>query len=971
MDQEVNISKTKSLELLVADFTRDMISRLIGPETEKYLGVSENFRNELNAYREKLTEANKESSISLFLFESLNTTANLQNVMKEAIGENPSDNYQEILGNLKSEVPALFGIQPGPEKSEVVDIISSLFQKKSSIDLSPYFMLSELVIKTMDENKAQLNQYFESISKLLLNLWETSKLIASTVSKIADNEASQINTAPIFDSQTVNEQVIRLEEEFRQSEKGLLDSVHETILLQHRKIEDKSLPLPEPVYKNRQIYSLRNSLRSLEKTTNHYKKLIENWHNTFIVLADDWMLELEISHLKYFILKQHFDFKGLVSNRFIEPMAEHTKNMEEIVNELSDLFEEKAGNEAGKLTDGMEQKRTEIKRKLVLRMMPEIKKITLESDIPAKIDEFENNTANQFKQLSEVRIIKENTKYDEPTEKNDLDKISPRTLVSFQMMPRFMERFPLLKQSFIRHLQLVQNKVEEIPEIIDYTLASSKSFYEEKKDKKEAEKIGMEGIKRTSNKINDLNNLVESFYEEEFKSLKSDIEKLTRELTEITNNESALQIKMRITKARAVEKSRQLRIKIFTQIKDLLPRIGRVFQGAFRFLRESSIRISKQFILEDKKHFIATDVSDYLTETEQAINRLPFIYQRLFKTEPLTSFELYTDRTDEIEKLKKAYSKWKEGKFAPTAIIAEKGWGKTTLVNRFLKLNLTHEEIINITPEPETGMDEFFETLMHKVPPEKPAAKHQDSPIKKRIVVLDGLEKLFEVRINGLDHLSKLLQYISDTNHYVFWITTCHQYAWEFLEKTLEVSDFFGYHIKLSDLTDEELMKTILRRHNISGYRLMFLPEAQKKSLISFKKQADFGDQDELKKQYFTRMHRIVKGNLSQAFLFWMRSTSEVTEDAVYIEYIGGEYFNFLGSMSDPKLMILKNIVVHNGIKAQQHAQLFRIEHDKSKLLLQQLHDDGIIIKNGEVYNINPIIYRQVIDHLYLLNILH
>jgi hypothetical protein len=118
-------------------------------------------------------------------------------------------------------------------------------------------------------------------------------------------------------------------------------------------------------------------------------------------------------------------------------------------------------------------------------------------------------------------------------------------------------------------------------------------------------------------------------------------------------------------------------------------------------------------------------------------------------------------------------------------------------------------------------------------------------------------------------------------------------------------------------------------------------------------------------------MHKIVKGNLAQAFLFWMRSTAHVTEDSVYIEYLSSEFFNFLGSMSDKKLMILKYIVLQNGLDNRKFSILLRLPEKKSKLLLDQLYDDGILVRKDDFYNVNPIIYRQVIEQLYLLNILH
>ena len=87
-------------------------------------------------------------------------------------------------------------------------------------------------------------------------------------------------------------------------------------------------------------------------------------------------------------------------------------------------------------------------------------------------------------------------------------------------------------------------------------------------------------------------------------------------------------------------------------------------------------------------------MSDYLVETEEAVNRLPFVYQRLFKLEPLSTFDLYIERAEAYEKFKLAYSRWKNGKFAPAIISGEKGSGKTSFINRFLASKSINEKII-------------------------------------------------------------------------------------------------------------------------------------------------------------------------------------------------------------------------------------------------------------------------------------
>ena len=179
--------------------------------------------------------------------------------------------------------------------------------------------------------------------------------------------------------------------------------------------------------------------------------------------------------------------------------------------------------------------------------------------------------------------------------------------------------------------------------------------------------------------------LQQSFIQQEVETLKDSIEQFITEITAITNNESAHQIKVRVARLKAIEKSKAIRKKIFDRIRNFIPIGIEYTKKAFLFLRQSSLKISKQFSTEETTQFITSDTSDFLSATEKAINQLPYIYQKLFQTEPLTSFELYVGRTKPMDELTNAYKKWKEGKFAPTVIIGEKGSGKNDHYKSFFE----------------------------------------------------------------------------------------------------------------------------------------------------------------------------------------------------------------------------------------------------------------------------------------------
>ena len=80
------------------------------------------------------------------------------------------------------------------------------------------------------------------------------------------------------------------------------------------------------------------------------------------------------------------------------------------------------------------------------------------------------------------------------------------------------------------------------------------------------------------------------------------------------------------------------------------------------------------------------------------------------------------------------------------------------------------------------------------------------------------------------------MKLITETHSHVFWIVSSHLYSWNYIDKSFNISDYFGYHIKLTDLAADDLKQIIEKRHNISGYRLVYEQPIAKKSIVNIKK---------------------------------------------------------------------------------------------------------------------------------------
>lgn len=987
MDYKNRISKTNKFPELLSNIIDETTGAAILNEANHFQEFTDRIDELIVDYKDKSAEAIERNSLTGFLFTSYNSSIRIKESLEEFIKDLGWETYSEELKRLNQESFNLFNLDiqkdslengkrenfPISLPSSSKDLLQTILRKNKVNDkILECYLYYILIYNIYQDHLYKLEKLEKARNKLLISLRAKTKHIDENFLILSQNNYDLVASKSQFVYSGKEVELSKLLKEYSDVASAFSHSLKVTMQNAYKSFEKDKRKHNEILNKNGKKYTPENVKRASKKIEDNLKNARKNWKNTSSALSDDWALDLEINALKYNILKEFYSLTSFINNRLTSILNEKIKDIRTNTEELIVVFSSSENLINEDIIDKFNTLKLEFRRKLVLRLLPSIKELLFNNEILKEINEFEKRIILQFDSLSKSRIVLEESVYDQAVESSKMNKISPFNLVSYDMQPKFMLVFPSLKSAVMRHLGELQVKLEEIPEIIDFSIESAIGYFVDKSELDEALKIGEEGIHRAINKIDDLEEFRDEFRTNEIDQLKTNIDKLIEEINEITDNESALQIKVRVTKAKALEQSKAVRDSVVRKMKDFLPRVLRKSQTFYQYLKASTLKIRKQFEIEANKGYISSDVSDFLAETEEAINRLPFVYQRLFKLEPLSVFDLYIERKVPLEELNLGYTRWKNGKFAPTIIYGEKGSGKTTCLNRFLSLKTITEEIIyhdlyseNLDP------DSAYKMISESVPYSFGKQDHIQLGKAKKIIVIDGLEKLFEARIGGFDAFHKTMKMISNTNHSVFWIASCHLYSYKYLEKSSNISDYFGYHIELEDLTAEELNAIIEKRHNISGFRLEYLADTQKKSGFPLIKQGDKTGFLELKSEYFDRLQKAVKGNITQAFLYWMRSAAKVTEDLISMNMPGDKNLDFVQSVSLQKLEILRNILIHNGINSIKHAEVFRIPFEKSELQLDQMFDDGLIVQRSGIYNINPMIYKQVIERLFKLNLLH
>ncbi|MDQ2178767.1 hypothetical protein [Marinifilum sp. D714] len=373
---------------------------------------------------------------------------------------------------------------------------------------------------------------------------------------------------------------------------------------------------------------------------------------------------------------------------------------------------------------------------------------------------------------------------------------------------------------------------------------------------------------------------------------------------------------------------------------------------------------------------INSEMSNYLSETEAAIEKLPLMYQRLFSITPVENTKFRIARPFVVRRLEIAYSNWTAGKFAPTCLVGETGSGLTSLVNEFIEKFGHQYPVIRINPEGKIKNETEFVKLISKAldqPDLKSLKEIIDflySSNSRRIVILENVHKLHLRKMGGFNLLYNLFQLISETNSKVYWLNTCLFYTYKYLDYSIGFSNYYAHIEKLDNLTNEQVTESIINRHKYSGYKLYFLPPENFSPKRSFKKLTETQQQAILQEDYFKRLFNYAQNNLSLALLFWMRSIVSVEDNTFNMQFKNLNLF-FVNSLNASQMATLYAMVLHGRMSISDHMEVFDLTEKESSNQLMVFVDDGILVKKENDYSINPLIYRQVINHLSSLNYIH
>lgn len=720
-------------------------------------------------------------------------------------------------------------------------------------------------------------------------------------------------------------------------------------------------------------YSSKKIFKRHKKLKEAYADKIEGRRNNLFAIFDSWSLNEELQILLYSLREEFLLLRDKVGeriDRFVEP------KLKEIVAELSRSVEKVTDTPSEKFPDLVKFERDKIIEKISEEAVPKTVELALEQNFPLMIDEIELRIRQASQRLSTKRAVVRSEKFNRSLKKSDIDYLNPREIALFDIFPKFEKAVKKAKHEAVDTLQDLQTSLSAVGEIADYNLESALTLIDNGGPIEEARKSAREGLVRavaraqeSDRKLIELNRIIDGL-----ESAVGDFENSIQELKSI---ESVFEKKADVAKSKAATRFGKVLSASRRKVAEIAPKAFDRLKTFGKKAKKSYEEIKLKIGFDKSEAGIAVEMSDFLLNSQSALEKLPFSYRRLFQPRPLENERFYEPRIEAPAILNKSLEVWRKGNFAATALAAERGGGVTSIVNLFVKPLEAEFEVISFDiVDRITDMGSLVRFFGEKL--NAPDAQNLtemcdkiNSHPKKRIVVVEKIQNLFIRKVGGFECLRALYEIITGTNSNVFWIATASIYSWDYFDRTIDISDFFAATIKLKDLRREQINEIILKRHKVSGYNLKFEPSAKDEQSKKYRRADDRGKQEYLKNEYFTDLRKFARSNISLALLFWTLSTKEVSGDKIVISSLKDLDFSFMENLSGEKIFALHALTIHEKLTAREFSEVFGISLKTSEIRLSGMCDDGIIIQNGGRYEINRALYRQTTELLQKRNLLY
>ncbi len=717
------------------------------------------------------------------------------------------------------------------------------------------------------------------------------------------------------------------------------------------------------------------------KTRLEFQQGKKAWETYFEGETGEFQKDLELSILQLQAMQICVTTLAATRNKITDQILSTFSDAHATITDSMERFSKVESEKKSKLRSAILSQNRSLLRTLRKEKLPQMMDAVFHADPEKDFEDYISSIRTAVEKLSGNHIIFRLRDSEAIVPKSAMDDVPLKELVLEDVFAQLVDRHQEMTSEIAERMEKLGRNISEIDQIVEFNLEAALNLLQEGEEieiSDQAQQVVIDGLERTHKQIDNLVEQGNAIVEITRERLQTNTMHFERQIEDLGDSEKILKLKLRLARAKTKEEMMSYRSRALQFIKRVLPVLLVKIKGFFQGFLQKYSRFRKVTGLASGAATIEDELSDFIVRTRSRIETLPYVYQRLFRLEPLEDERFFAGRDSELKALEKAFATWEENQQALTILVGEKGSGKTTLLN-FAESNFhRHHQVKKIVlNETQFHEQQIFEHIKDAFDFENAGnleglEEAIMSGEERRIVIVENLQNLFIRTVNGFDALERFLLFISRTSIHVCWIITCTLYSWQYLNKVLNLSRYFKFIIELGAIPENEIEKIILKRHRVSGFDLEFSVPEEVAGNRKYKKLSTFEEkQAYLQNLFFEELNDVSSGNISVAMLFWLRAITGVSKEKLTVSPLINFDYSFLHLLPAEELFTLAALLQHEVLTTGHHALIFRQDIKKSYLLLNRMRNIGILNEGSTGFLIHPFLYRPVVRTLKSKYILH
>ncbi|NCA84235.1 MAG: hypothetical protein EOM83_01530 [Clostridia bacterium] len=811
-------------------------------------------------------------------------------------------------------------------------------------------------------------QFMQEINKVLMQLWKFDNETDEAIQQLLTKSLQPADITSALHPEEADALTKKLQQELQQIESKYRQEINQIFATSATNL-DKALPIADTPDLSLRRLNPRRLEAQRQLAIEKFDAGLRRWENTHRTLFDDWAIDAEIVLLYYKVLTRIGELRGQIDSYIEQTLMPDFDKLRSFLKASKNRIK-KEDSTLKQLSDSLPAERRKLNHELIDTLLAKIIEVLSVGFIDDILD-FEGKTLAAADQVTDKRSFVKNMNYEKGVRDSEINYISPRELLHFEALPHFRKAIVKTNAQVRELLENARLKLLAMGTVADFSLESAIMLPDQKHvTVGEVLTVATEGYARAEDHLNQAIVLIKNIYNQPYADLRQAVHVFNTEIQSLKNTDNILDLNLRIARIKAINRSKKVRQEAVKWVRNIAPQAANMLRNRFSDTYAWILKLRHRIGFAPPRKHISYELTEFISQSEQSLEKLPFVYQRLYQLRPTDEDRFFVNRLTEIDLMKLAFDDWQKERYVTVAVLGEKGSGITSFINYYLRDAAPALKIIHEEPKTRVSqVDEylrFFENLLgiEKFENNRQIIDYLNNLPEKQIIILENMQRFYLKKITGFACMKLFFELMMQTSRKVFWIISFTVHAWDYLNLTIHVSDQFVREVGLTQLDQITIMNIILKRNSLSGYKIAFEPSDENIVSRSYKNLNEEEKQSYLQKQYFENLRHLSNGNISLAQLYWLRSIHSITDDTITISSIHEIDVSFVKELPPDYLFTLHAILVHDGLTTEAYGDIFHMSATQAQGLLLPLLEKGLLTKADNTYTINPIIFRQVVNLL-------